>query len=446
MLKTNIRLVAQGSVWFASEKIIRIKELMLKQCSATRSAYQAIHKHKLQGNDVKKYVKKNYMNGLNQRYVSDACSVASGIIHENAVFGGKKEWENLIKGKITKQEWQDLRNNQLYSRGDRTKDGNPNIRINGNKLYINDPSSRGLWIEGSLFIPEKFKFNPICYDVRLIYEGDGKLKVVATWEEEIINQEVSTKNGVLGIDTNPDGLAVSELNSDGNLIHHKYEREQRIQFAKKDKRTNDICLLAKRVVNEAKELNKPIVIEKLKFSKKTDKKKQLKKFKRMKHNFLHKRMLDTIKRRAIKEGVGLIEVEPAFTSALGALKYQKMYSLSVHNAAAMVIGRRGMGFKERQDFGTVEQVVIEKRKYRSKKGTDKQTKVKQIMLNLEGRYMSRSMTKKAWSWFQECFLKPKTAILTGSYSSNMLDNMSGSISKGTARVEPWVKPNQELVG
>jgi hypothetical protein len=44
------------------------------------------------------------------------------------------------------------------------------------------------------------------------------------------------------------------------------------------------------------------------------------------------------------------EVNPAYTSKLGKLKYKKMYSLSDHEAAALVIARRAMGLNERKDF------------------------------------------------------------------------------------------------
>ncbi|UMZ74338.1 hypothetical protein [Natranaerofaba carboxydovora] len=41
-----------------------------------------------------------------------------------AIFGGKKNFCARTKGHITNQEWKDLRTNQLYSRGDKTKKGN----------------------------------------------------------------------------------------------------------------------------------------------------------------------------------------------------------------------------------------------------------------------------------------------------------------------------------
>ena len=88
-------------------------------------------------------------------------------------------------------------------------------------------------------------------------------------------------------------------------------------------------------------------------------------------------------------------MQPAFTSILGQLKYQKMYSLNRHTAAALVIARRGMGIKERRDFEV------------------KQSKSKKADLNLEGRGFATALTNKAWSWLEDCFLKPHTAPFTG---------------------------------
>jgi hypothetical protein len=62
----------------------------------------------------------------------------------------------------------------------------------------------------------------------------------------------------------------------------------------------------------------------------------------------------------------------------------------------MVIARRGMGFQERQDF------------------TVMPTKRGKGHLNLEGRGCSTRLSLKAYSWLQDCFLKPKPARLTAS--------------------------------
>ncbi|KYD06849.1 transposase [Saccharococcus caldoxylosilyticus] len=45
------------------------------------------------------------------------------------IFGGKQNFYKRLKGNITNEEWKDLRSNQLYARGDKSKKGNLNIRL-----------------------------------------------------------------------------------------------------------------------------------------------------------------------------------------------------------------------------------------------------------------------------------------------------------------------------
>ena len=61
--------------------------------------------------------------------------------------------------------------------------------------------------------------------------------------------------------------------------------------------------------------------------------------------------------------------------------------------------RRAMGIKERQTF------VVKK--------ADKPNKDGKIPWNLEGRRGSCMLSEKAWSWLENCFLKPKSSSLTG---------------------------------
>ena len=386
-----MRRVAHGIAWFDELTKQQVLGLMKLQSSASRSAYQAIHKHGLRGNEVKKYVKRNYMRSLNQRYVSDAVSRVVAIKDDNALFGGKDAWKDMRSGLIAKEEWQQRRNNQLYSRGDRTKNGNPNIRVVGDELFINSPSEKGRWLTGKLSVPNKWKPCLDCYDVRIIYAKD-RFEVKISWAARETTK-LPTTAGAIGVDVNPDGVAVVEVSGDGNLQRHCYEREQRIQFARYGKRSYDVKQLAVRAVETAKKSAKVLVMEKLSFGKG---KKGGHKFRRMKHNFLYRQILDAMKSRAEREGVPIVEVSPAFTSVLGILKYQQSYSLNRHTAAALVIARRGMGMLERQDF------------------TVTHDDSKKAEWNLEGRNSAIALTQKVYSWLQEgLFLKLKQTALTG---------------------------------
>ncbi|OQP02913.1 transposase, partial [Geobacillus sp. 44B] len=56
------------------------------------------------------------------------------------IFGGRENFYKRLKGNITNEEWKDLRSNQLYAKGDKSKKGNLNIRLvyddNTNQWYV----------------------------------------------------------------------------------------------------------------------------------------------------------------------------------------------------------------------------------------------------------------------------------------------------------------------
>jgi len=383
-----MRKVIHGEVYFKPEIKTRILELMKAQCSAIHSAYQAIHKYEQKGNAIKKYVKINFMKHLNGRYISDACTLASGIESEHVIFGGKYTWKRFRKESITKEQWTQKRNSQLYSMGEKSKKGNPNIRIEKNKIFVNEPLARGKWLEGLVFVSDKFKeWSSACYDARLVYRKN-KFKIMITFEVEPPKLSVilNTK-GTVGVDTNPDRLAISETNEAGNLLNHYSTKFKKIQFAQKNKRDHEIQTMAKLLVVQALNKNKPIIIEKLNF-KENNKNKYSKKFKRMQHNFVYRKLTEAIKIQGIKHGVLVEEVDPAFTSILGQLKYRGMFSLSSHESAALVIARRGMGLRERQTFKIT--------KDPKKLG----------YWNLEGRKYSKNIGYKALDYLKDCYLKP----------------------------------------
>lgn len=104
----------------------------------------------------------------------------------------------------------------------------------------------------------------------------------------------------------------------------------------------------KRVVDLADSSSKPVVIEKLDFSKK--------KAALEKEDHRHARMLSSlsygaitegIKSRAYRHGIEVIEVNPAYSSIIGLVTYAQKKGISVHQAASLVIARRGCGLRER---------------------------------------------------------------------------------------------------
>ena len=104
--------------------------------------------------------------------------------------------------------------------------------------------------------------------------------------------------------------------------------------------------MAHQIVDLAIEKGKAIAVENLKKLKKGmrgDGKAELRK--RL-HNWNAKKFLQKLKRVAMLKGVEIVEVNPAYTSVIGMLKYAPQLNIDKDIAGAYVIGRRALGFKE----------------------------------------------------------------------------------------------------
>ena len=158
---------------------------------------------------------------------------------------------------------------------------------------------------------------------------------------------ISNKNlGVIGVDINVDHLAITETDRFGNPI--KSEKIPLCTYGKKTNRTKALIgdAIAK-IVDLAISSQKPLVVENLDFKNKKRTLSGSGKKCRMFSSFSYKTILAFIHSRAWQNKIEVIEVNPAYTSVIGRVKFAKMYGFSVHQAAALVIGRRGMKLSEK---------------------------------------------------------------------------------------------------
>jgi IS605 OrfB family transposase len=92
--------------------------------------------------------------------------------------------------------------------------------------------------------------------------------------------------------------------------------------------------------------NKAIAIENLKKLKKGMRGDGKAKLRKRLHQWNAEKFLQKLKRVAMLKGVEVIEVNPAYTSVIGMLKYAPQLNIDKDIAGAYVIGRRALGFKE----------------------------------------------------------------------------------------------------
>lgn len=306
---------------------------------------------------------------LNSRWAKDAVSFAKQVYNsalakvkagklENPrklIWGGRKNLEKRQQGEISNEEWKQLRCKQLYSRGEKARQGNQNIRIESFGGVFNLRITLGIrnWLTVLLWIPPKFwdQFNchlqaKPCYTIKIIRGKDNRYRVFITFDLLIPDTKISFDKGVIGIDLNPSGQALVETNSQGQLIKKEWLGTPELQYVRRGRRDWLIWDIAHQIVGVAEQLEKGVILEGLNFKRDSDKN-HGKKLNRIFNNFTYRRLIQAIERVCLKRGVDLKFINPAFTSFIGKKKYQKTYRyLAIHEAAAYVIARRGMGFKE----------------------------------------------------------------------------------------------------
>lgn len=164
--------------------------------------------------------------------------------------------------------------------------------------------------------------------------------------------ETDVARGAIGVDIGPGLIAAVEIDASGNPTWRKTIRLDLFRKTKAQAKAL-IEAAAIEIVEHAKETGKPIVIENLDFSvKKADLRERGKGYARMLSGFAYEKTILAMRSRAAKEGVGVVRVNPAYTSAVGVVKFAAMYGMSDDEAAALAIARRGMNLRETVPAGT----------------------------------------------------------------------------------------------
>ena len=153
--------------------------------------------------------------------------------------------------------------------------------------------------------------------------------------------------GVIGVDLNAGHLAVVETDASGNYL--KALSVPLVTYGKSQRQAEALIGDAVAcVVAHAREAGKPIVIERLDFrQKKAGLEGESRRYSRMLSSFSYGKVKAYFLSRGYREGVEVHQVNPAFSSVIGRVKFMERYGLSVHQAAALVLARRLLGCSER---------------------------------------------------------------------------------------------------
>ena len=180
------------------------------------------------------------------------------------------------------------------------------------------------------------------------FKRDAKgWRVFATTEMMDVAVVTDRSRGAIGVDQNADHLAAAETDASGNCMNAF--SVPLVTYGKSQRQAEAIIGDAVAVVvQHAKEAGKPIVIERLDFRrKKAALEGESRKYSRMLSSFAYGKVKAYFLSRGYRQGVEVDQVDPAFSSVIGRVKFMERYGLSVHQSAALVLARRLLGCSER---------------------------------------------------------------------------------------------------
>ena len=286
----------------------------------------------------------------------------------SCIFGSKDLWKKQFNLKANnygshsawREDWELARNYNFLVLGSKDEiTGNQSCQLELNidgsydlelKLPTNFPAKH-LQIKNLVFTYGREIIDQVYYQnqnkkdrqaITYRFHKDHKGWIV-TLTTELAAKELVTNGhcGVLGVDLNPDHLAVTETDRYGNPVGI-YTFPLELKDKSHHQSLAIIGVASKQLVELAKTLKKPLVVEILDFE---AKKAALAashspQYAQMLSSFAYSATLRMLKSRAYRYGVEVVDVDPAYTSLIGLLKFKKHYGLTTHHAAALVIGRR----------------------------------------------------------------------------------------------------------
>jgi IS605 OrfB family transposase len=357
------------------EKLIK---LMRKQSSAIRVAYnmlRELEKDKTKNSHAQIYQRlRQLFPELPTKYIDSAIYKAKQYpIDKPVVFGGKRLFEKLCKNHLTgkareklKNQWRELRQGSLVSIGSKADKGNRLMRFEdlnghlylritaGNREFIyakvlREPSnSKDKWLTFMAILLESWKtqsYFPYTVELKL---RDGEVYGSVSFEVPTPEVKYTKENGVIAIDINasPIHLAVAEVPKTGELLSYQTISLHRFLELSQNSKDHQEWILAHHIVDIAIQKGKDIAVENLKKLKKGMRGDGKATLRKRLHHWSAKKFLQKLKRVAVLKGVEVIEVNPAYTSVIGMLKYAPQLNIDKDIAGAYVIGRRALGFRE----------------------------------------------------------------------------------------------------
>lgn len=196
---------------------------------------------------------------------------------------------------------------------------------------------------------ENKNLTPLTYS---IIRKNGRYYLHCTFEYRIEDKSLFLTRktyGTIGIDFNKGFIALSEIDENSNLIGTDILK---YRFGKGNKTKSDLENCISKILKRALETGKDVCFEDLNFKDKktkttkgkTDKGK---KYNNMLHTLAYSLYDKLMTNMTFRNKIGIIKVNPAWTSWIAENKFCNRMKLNIHIGAAFVIARRGLGIKDK---------------------------------------------------------------------------------------------------
>jgi IS605 OrfB family transposase len=322
-----------------------ILDNLMNQFGKARRCVYALKRKGCPKGEIEQIVQKR--TGLNSRYVKDAYFSIQNLPQYGVTFGGVQNQRLREKGKISRTEYHQHRNALLLSRGDKTKTGNLNLRLNLHtmKLRISLGKPRS-WVYVSLFIPSKYlkRYHALLdgskpymviikrrddksgYDVRIVIEPPAV-------------PHIKIKR-IMALDLNAGHTDFAILNkSSGTLVAVGKFNHHETQHTRKGKRKTRLHQLVNKIGNLAAHYRAEIVVGTLNTgSFRSSCRKATRKIRQLPQHTL-RQMLLKLERR----GLRVMERSEAYTSKVGA-HLSRLIGLDVHKCAAILFALKVINY------------------------------------------------------------------------------------------------------
>ena len=332
----------------SKRKLDNVGKRIKSALKAKKKDWFKIHQYKRQFAYLK-----HKISGIEERIKAEAPSICFG---SRKVF--RKQFVLKGNGYVCHADWladwRATRSSQFYCLGSKDESfGNQTCHLLPKGLQLRVPNALsgqfGTHITVPVVLPhgQEILNNALLAGQSISYLFVRKEKgwyVHATTERVEVPVVTDRKNGAIGIDLNADHIAVSRIEMSGNPTE-AWDIPMLLFGKTKDQIEALLGDAVASVVKYAKDNLIPIVAEDLDLSKKRGGPNS--KTNRKVSMMAYSAFRQLVGSNAFRSAVEVIGINPAYTSVIGLVKFGAGYKLTPHQAAAVAIARRGLGFGER---------------------------------------------------------------------------------------------------